>query len=222
MHARVQAAREGDRACSAKRVSSARRLASRSAIPTLAVTLATEALQIPGRLRAAPRSPAWLESLGDRFGAAHVLRARSNPASEPAEVAGALLRMGVLKARGGDTTGAEVAFEAASLDRGFHGIHGWAGIHQLGFGEVYVVSQLGPWGKPYQSLCCWKRYSLLTAARPRSSQEVLDKSRPMVFSGRSKSMMTRITVGFKSQPVAGQMSRWHRCTCRTGIVGGNC
>jgi tetratricopeptide (TPR) repeat protein len=79
-----------------------------------AVALATEALQIADDSELRHEVSAWLESLGDTTGAARVLRAVvSSPVAEPVEVAGALLRMGVLKSRAGDATGAAVAFEAA-------------------------------------------------------------------------------------------------------------
>jgi len=79
-----------------------------------AVELSLEALQIAEDAELRREVSSWLESLGDPAGAARVLRPIvSSPDAEPSEVAGALLRTGILKSRAGDLVGAGVAFEGA-------------------------------------------------------------------------------------------------------------
>ena len=114
--ARVQVARTEQNPSALREacVALARHLASRERDLVNAVALTTEALHVADDPELRREASAWLENLGDTLGAAHILRPIvSSPSTEPVEVASALLRMGVLKSRAGDATGAAVAFEAA-------------------------------------------------------------------------------------------------------------
>ncbi|MGA2449908.1 MAG: hypothetical protein ABTD50_14615 [Polyangiaceae bacterium] len=116
MRARVHEAHAAQDAAALREgcVALARHLASRERDLTDAIVLATEALKIADDSELRHEVSAWLESLGDTTAAAHVLRAIvSSRGAEPAEVAGAWLRTGILKSRAGDLLGAAVAFEAA-------------------------------------------------------------------------------------------------------------
>jgi tetratricopeptide (TPR) repeat protein len=112
LRARLEVARtEGDR--EAERASASRLafwLASRDRGLDEATALARRALELGEDPELRLQLSAWLESLGDAAGAAHVLRPLAGAAgADPVEAARMLVRVGVLYARAGDASAAREA-----------------------------------------------------------------------------------------------------------------
>ena len=54
-----------------------------------------------------------------------------------------------------------------------------------------------------------------------SARQPLDSRAEMVFTIVRQNMNGTFKISLRDQRVLGQTSRWHRCVCRSGIVGGN-